>query len=121
VKNPVIFVVEVGAVLITVLLVRDLLIGASGIGFSFQISLWLWFTVLFANFAEAMAEARGKAQAEALRKQRQRRWQSVWDPRERSLRLPVPLAGWRRGALRSGRSDSRDGEVIEGIARLMNL
>ena len=67
-KNPVMFVVEVGAALTTVLLVRDIAIGASGIGFSVQISLWLWFTVLFANFAEAMAEARGKAQADSLRK-----------------------------------------------------
>jgi K+-transporting ATPase ATPase B chain len=58
----------VGAALTTVLLVRDIAIGASGIGFSLQISLWLWFTVLFANFAEAMAEARGKAQADSLRK-----------------------------------------------------
>src|SRR3954453_6050190 len=60
VKNPVMFVVEVGAALTTIFLVRDVLIGAAGIGFTLQISLWLWFTVLFANFAEAMAEARGK-------------------------------------------------------------
>ena len=69
-KNPVMFVVEVGAALTTVFLIRDLFIGGGGIGFQFQISLWLWFTVLFANFAEAMAEARGKAQADALRKTR---------------------------------------------------
>jgi potassium-transporting ATPase ATP-binding subunit len=67
-KNPVMFVVEVGAALTTVFLIRDMLTGAAGIGFSVQISLWLWFTVLFANFAEAMAEARGKAQADSLRK-----------------------------------------------------
>ncbi len=67
-KNPVIFVVEVGATLTTVFLIRDIFIGASGISFSLQIALWLWFTVLFANFAEAMAEARGKAQADTLRK-----------------------------------------------------
>jgi K+-transporting ATPase ATPase B chain len=67
-KNPVMFVVEVGAFLTTVFLARDIFVGASGIGFSLQIALWLWFTVLFANFAEAMAEARGKAQADALRK-----------------------------------------------------
>ncbi len=67
-KNPVMFVVEVGAALTTVLLIRDAIAGASGIGFSVQISIWLWFTVLFANFAEAMAEARGKAQADSLRK-----------------------------------------------------
>src|SRR4051812_7818036 len=68
VKNPVMFVVEAGAALTTVFLVRDIFTGAGGIGFSLQIALWLWFTVLFANFAEAMAEARGKAQADALRK-----------------------------------------------------
>src|ERR1022692_1703974 len=67
-KNPVMFVVEVGAVMTTILMVRDLATGASIAGFTFQISLWLWFTVLFANFAEAMAEGRGKAQADTLRK-----------------------------------------------------
>ena len=61
VRNPVMFVVEVGAAITTTFLVRDIAVGASGISFSLQISLWLWFTVLFANFAEAMAEARGKA------------------------------------------------------------
>src|SRR5438045_6422629 len=69
-KNPVMFVVEVGAALTTVYLVRDIFTGAGGIGFSLQIAIWLWFTVLFANFAEGMAEARGKAQADALRKTR---------------------------------------------------
>jgi K+-transporting ATPase ATPase B chain len=67
-KNPVMFVVEVGAVVTTVLLLRDVFTGVGGVGFQIQISLWLWFTVLFANFAEAMAEARGKAQADTLRK-----------------------------------------------------
>src|SRR5215471_5132002 len=67
-KNPVMFVVEVGAALTTVFVIRDVITGAAGTGFSIQISLWLWFTVLFANFAEAMAEARGKAQADSLRK-----------------------------------------------------
>ncbi len=67
-KNPVIFVVEVGAALVTLLLVRDIATGRGNIGFELQIALWLWFTVLFATFAEAMAEARGKAQAESLRK-----------------------------------------------------
>ena len=60
-KNPVMFVVEVVAVLTTVIFLRDLLTGGSDLGFAFQIILWLWFTVLFANFAEAMAEGRGKA------------------------------------------------------------
>src|SRR6202142_3019745 len=69
-KNPVIFVVEVGAALTTVYLVKDLFTHGGNVGFSLQITLWLWFTVLFANFAEAMAEGRGKAQAEALRRAR---------------------------------------------------
>ncbi len=67
-KNPVMFVVEVGAAVTTILLFRTLLTGGLGLGFEFQIDLWLWFTLLFANFAEAMAEGRGKAQADALRR-----------------------------------------------------
>src|SRR6516162_2497242 len=67
-KNPVIFVVEVGAALVLLFLIRDMVAGRGDIGFELQIDLWLWFTVLFATFAEAMAEARGKAQAESLRK-----------------------------------------------------
>jgi len=70
VKNPVMFVVEVGAVLTTIALVWNTVHGVPGFGFGMQITLWLWFTVLFANFAEAMAEGRGKAQAETLRKAR---------------------------------------------------
>jgi potassium-transporting ATPase ATP-binding subunit len=68
--NPVMFVVEVGSVVTSVLLVRDALQHQGAFGFNLQITLWLWFTVLFANFAEAMAEGRGKAQAESLRKAR---------------------------------------------------
>src|SRR5271167_1827317 len=67
-KNPVMFVVEVGAALTTVFVVKDAIAGASGVFFGIQIAFWLWFTVVFANFAEAMAEARGKAQADSLRK-----------------------------------------------------
>jgi K+-transporting ATPase ATPase B chain len=67
-KNPVMFVVEVGAALTTIYVMRDIVAGAEAIKFGVQISVWLWFTVLFANFAEAMAEARGKAQADSLRK-----------------------------------------------------
>src|ERR1035441_3129052 len=67
-KNPVMFVVEVGAAMTTILAARDIASGAGMAGFTFQITLWLWFTVLFANFAEAMAEGRGKAQADTLRK-----------------------------------------------------
>src|SRR5216117_2525614 len=69
-KNPVMFVLEVVTALTTVVLVRDLLTGGGSLGFEFQIVLWLWFTVLFANFAEAVAEGRGKAQADALRRTR---------------------------------------------------
>src|SRR5262249_31950983 len=68
-KNPVMFVVEVGSVLTTGLIIRDIATRqTSELGFTLQVTLWLWFTVLFANFAEAMAEGRGKAQAETLRK-----------------------------------------------------
>src|SRR3981189_3316491 len=70
IKNPVMFVLEIVTALTTVILVRDLVTGGEHIGFEFQIVLWLWFTVLFANFAEAIAEGRGKAQAESLRRQR---------------------------------------------------
>jgi len=70
VRNPVMFVVEVVAVLTTVLLIRDIATGGARIGFTVQIVIWLWITVLFANLAEAVAEGRGKAQAATLRKSR---------------------------------------------------
>ena len=70
VKNPVMFVVEVGAVITLVVLLANTLAHRGSFSFGLQITLWLWFTVLFANFAEAMAEGRGKAQAETLRKAR---------------------------------------------------
>src|SRR4051794_27038154 len=70
VRNPVMFVVLVGSVLTTLVLLRELAQARPGVGFTLQIALWLWFTVLFANFAEAMAEGRGKAQADTLRKSR---------------------------------------------------
>ena len=69
-RNPVMFVVAVVSALTTVLFLKDLATGGANLGFSFQIVLWLWFTVLFANFAEAVAEGRGKAQADSLRKTR---------------------------------------------------
>jgi len=68
VRNPVMFVVEVVAALTTVLFLRDLVVGGAHLGFILQIIIWLWITVLFANFAEAVAEGRGKAQAATLRK-----------------------------------------------------
>ena len=116
-KNPVMFVVEVGAALTTVFLIRDLVTGAPGIGFTLQISLWLWFTVLFANFAEAMAEARGKAQADALRK-------TKTDVLAKRLSSSGKIEQVSGSTLRSGDvvvCDAGDlipgdGEVIDGIA-----
>src|ERR1043166_2019961 len=70
IRNPVMFVVLVGSVLTTLVLVRDAIGGASGTGFTLQLAVWLWFTVVFANFAEAMAEGRGRAQADTLRRAR---------------------------------------------------
>src|SRR5258708_37270937 len=83
IRNPVMFTVEVVASLTTILFIRDLVTGGAGLGFSFQINLWLWFTVLFANFAEAVAEGRGKAQAATLRKAK---------PAARAKRLADPSA-----------------------------
>src|SRR5512141_428841 len=86
-KNPVMFVVEVGSVLATVLFVQALTgQGEAPTGFILAIALWLWFTVLFANFAEAMAEGRGKAQADALRKTRR-------DIMAKRLSKPDPKSG----------------------------
>ena len=68
-RNPVMFVVEIGSILTTLFIVWDIIVGNTGhLLFTVQVTLWLWFTVLFANFAEAMAEGRGKAQADTLRK-----------------------------------------------------
>jgi len=116
-KNPVMFVVEVGAALTTVFLGRDIFTGAGGIGFSLQIALWLWFTVLFANFAEAMAEARGKAQADTLRKTKT----DVLGKRLTSAGKieQVPGSALRAGDVvvcDAGDLIPGDGEVIEGIA-----
>ncbi len=115
-RNPVMFVVEVGAAVTTVLLARDLFRGASGIGFTFQISLWLWFTVLFANFAEAMAEARGKAQADTLRKTKT---DTIAKRRVNGHLDAVPASQLRAGDIVSCEASDiipGDGEVIDGIA-----
>src|ERR1700682_3177678 len=116
-KNPVMFVVEVGAALTTVFLIRDIVEGIGGIGFSVQIAVWLWFTVLFANFAEAMAEARGKAQADALRKTKT----DVLGKRLTSAGKieQVPGSALRAGDVvvcDAGDLIPGDGGVIEGIA-----
>ncbi len=117
VKNPVMFVVEVGAVLTTLQLARDTIRHAGAFGFGLQITLWLWFTVLFANFAEAMAEGRGKAQADTLRKARA-------ETRAHRLRSDgsvelVASSKLRSGdvvAVSAGEFIPGDGEVIEGVA-----
>jgi K+-transporting ATPase ATPase B chain len=118
-KNPIIFVLEIVTLLTTVLLVRDLVTGGENPGFTFQIVLWLWFTVLFANFAEAVAEGRGKAQADALRRTRtetQAKLLSTANSRDYTL---VPGTGLRVGDIvlvEAGDIIPSDGEVIEGVA-----
>jgi len=116
-KNPVMFVVEVGAALTTIYVIKDAITGTGGLLFGIQIALWLWFTVVFANFAEAMAEARGKAQADALRK-------TKTDTIARKI-LPhgafelVQASKLRAGDVvycEAGNLIPGDGEVIEGVA-----
>src|SRR5262245_29759025 len=70
IRNPVMFVLEMVTILTTIVLIRDLFTGGTNLAFEVQIVVWLWFTLLFANFAEAIAEGRGKAQAATLRRQR---------------------------------------------------
>jgi K+-transporting ATPase ATPase B chain len=117
-KNPVMFVVEVGAALVTVFLLRDLFSSSSSRGFEIQIAVWLWFTVLFANFAEAMAEARGKAQADTLRKTKGDAMAKR--VKENGTRFDiVPASKLRSGDVviaETGDLIPGDGEVIEGIA-----
>jgi K+-transporting ATPase ATPase B chain len=120
VRNPVMFVVLVGSIFTTVVLVRDVVGGSREVGFILQLALWLWFTVLFANFAEAMAEGRGKAQAEALRKTRR----DTQAKRLRDKTNPRSVESVASSSLRSGDvvvctpGDviPGDGEVIEGVA-----
>jgi potassium-transporting ATPase ATP-binding subunit len=118
VKNPVMFVVEVTSVLVMFTLFRDLLAHKMALArFEFQIALWLWFTVLFANFAEAMAEGRGKAQADNLRKTRTETQAKLIMP-DGETKL-VPAAQLRRDdvvMVAAGDVIPGDGEVIEGIA-----
>jgi K+-transporting ATPase ATPase B chain len=117
VKNPVMFVVEVGAVITLVVLVANLVQHHGDFRFGLQITLWLWFTVLFANFAEAMAEGRGKAQAETLRKARA-------ETEARKLHEDGTTEMLPSSKLRSGdivvvaacEFIPGDGEVIEGVA-----
>ncbi len=119
VKNPVMFVVEVVAVLTTVLFIRDLVVGKENLSFSFQIILWLWFTILFANLAEAVAEGRGKAQADSLRRQRsETQAKLITEPDNKDYKL-VPSTSVKVGDIvlvEAGDIIPSDGEVIEGIA-----
>ena len=116
-KNPVMFVVEVGSVITAIYLAKDIATHRVSFRFDLQITLWLWFTVLFANFAEAMAEGRGKAQAEALRRAKSEttavRLKESGDTEE------VPSTQLRVGDIVivvAGAMIPGDGEVIEGVA-----
>jgi K+-transporting ATPase ATPase B chain len=120
IKNPVMFVVEIGSVLTTLILFRDMIrptAGSQPLWFTFNVSFWLWFTVVFANVAEAVAEGRGKAQAATLRKMRQ-------ETNARRLRNGrgeeiVPASALRKGdtvVVEAGEIIPGDGDVIEGIA-----
>ncbi len=117
-KNPVMFVVEVGAVLTTILWFRDFFSSSPSepLWFTGQVSLWLWFTVIFANFAEAVAEGRGKAQAAELKKMRREIiTRKLVDGQE----VQVPASQLRRGDIvvaEAGDYIPGDGDVIEGIA-----
>ena len=120
-KNPVMFVVETVAALVTVLFVRDLATGAAHLAFSGQIILWLWFTVLFANFAEAVAEGRGKAQAESLRKTRTETQAKLLKGGGGSNYEMVAGADLKVNdvvLVEAGDIVPSDGEVIEGIAAI---
>jgi potassium-transporting ATPase ATP-binding subunit len=120
IKNPVMLVVEIGSVLTTILLIQGVLGHKGNFAFNLQITLWLWFTVLFANFAEAMAEGRGKAQADTLRKAKgetaavRLKSEDKDGPREE-----VSSAALRAGDIiyvAAGLYIPGDGEVIEGVA-----
>ena len=118
-RNPVMFVVEVGSVLTTLIWIRDLVThpaGAAPAWFTFQVALWLWFTILFANFAEALAEGRGKAQAAALRGLRK---ETLARLLRNNHEEQVPASLLRKGdavVVEAGQIIPGDGEVMEGIA-----
>jgi K+-transporting ATPase ATPase B chain len=120
IKNPVMFVVEIGSVLTTLIWLRDLIAPtpeSQPLWFTANVSVWLWFTVLFANFAEAVAEGRGKAQAANLRKMRKETVARRLVDGKREERVPASLL--RKGdivVIVAGEFIPGDGEVIEGIA-----
>lgn len=118
-RNPVMFVVATVSVLTTVLFIRDLVTGGANLGFSFQINLWLWFTVLFANFAEAVAEGRGKAQADSLRRTRTETQAKLLTGDDRSQYKMVAGTSLKVNDIvlvEAGDIIPSDGEVIEGVA-----
>jgi K+-transporting ATPase ATPase B chain len=120
-RNPVMFVVEIGSVFTTALWVQALVgTGEARSGFILAISLWLWFTVLFANFAEAMAEGRGKAQADTLRKARKdiqaKRLGSPTKDAEMTLVLASQLRKGDVVLVEAGDFVPMDGEIVEGVA-----
>jgi K+-transporting ATPase ATPase B chain len=120
VRNPVMFVVLIGSVFTTAILLRDIVVGHGDIGFTLQIAVWLWFTVLFANFAEAMAEGRGKAQADALRKSRQdTQAKRLANAARRDQFVAVAASELRTGDVVVCLPEDvipGDGDVIEGVA-----
>ncbi|MBR0714799.1 potassium-transporting ATPase subunit KdpB [Bradyrhizobium liaoningense] len=118
IRNPVMFVVEIVAALTSVIFLRDLVTGGGGLGFTFQIILWLWFTVLFANFAEAVAEGRGKAQADSLRKTRTESQAKLVTGSDKIFKQ-VAGTSLKVGDIvlvEAGDTIPSDGEVIEGVA-----
>jgi len=118
VRNPVMFTVEIVSALTTPLLIRDVIAGTGHYGFAFQINLWLWFTVVFANFAEAVAEGRGKAQAATLRKSKTETMAKLLDNGSARWR-PVAATTLNPGQtvlVETGDIIPSDGEVIEGVA-----
>ncbi len=118
IANPVMFCVEMVAALTTILFVRDLFIGAPYVGFAFQINLWLWFTVVFANFAEAVAEGRGKAQAASLRRTKTEASAKLLEGNTSQWR-PVAATDLKEGDIvlvEAGDLIPSDGDVIEGVA-----
>ena len=122
IRNPVMFVTGIVAALVTAIFIRDLVTGDEGLAFTGQIAAWLWFTVLFANFAEAVAEGRGKAQADALRRTRSDTTAKVFLHRDDSKDDPwepksaLELNEGDVVLVEAGDTIPADGEVIEGIA-----
>jgi K+-transporting ATPase ATPase B chain len=118
-KNPVMFVVEAVAALTTVIFIREWMGGGEHLAFTFQIIVWLWFTVLFANFAEAVAEGRGKAQAATLRQTREETMAKLIVDEKTGLIVPTLAGKLGPGQLvlvEAGDLIPSDGEVIEGVA-----